>query len=52
MTDEVNYEVDGRIATITLNRPEQRNAINPELTIAMHAVMERFEADRKCGWRS
>ena len=45
MTDEVRYEVDGRIATITLNRPEQRNAINPELTIAMHAVMERFEAD-------
>ena len=45
MTDEVRYEVDGRIATITLNRPEQRNAINPELAIALHAVMERFEAD-------
>ncbi|MDQ6648773.1 MAG: crotonase/enoyl-CoA hydratase family protein [Actinomycetota bacterium] len=45
MSDEVLYEVEGRIATITLNRPDQRNAINPEVTAAMNAVMERFESD-------
>ncbi len=45
MTDEVLYDVDGRIATITLNRPEQRNSVSPELTQQLAAVMDRFEAD-------
>lgn len=45
MTDEVLYEVDGHVATLTLNRPDQRNAVSPELTSAMDAAMERFEAD-------
>ena len=43
--DEVLYDVDGRVATLTLNRPDARNAINPELTTAMAAAMDRFEAD-------
>ncbi|CAN5203168.1 crotonase/enoyl-CoA hydratase family protein [soil metagenome] len=42
---EVLYEVDGRIATITLNRPEQRNSVSPELTTQLAAEMDRFEAD-------
>ena len=42
MTDEVLYEVDGHVATLTLNRPDQRNAVSPELTSAMDAAMERF----------
>ncbi len=29
--DAVLYEVDARVATITINRPEQRNAINHEV---------------------
>jgi enoyl-CoA hydratase/carnithine racemase len=45
VADEVLYEVDGRIATITLNRPEQRNAVSPELTGALRAALDRFEAD-------
>ena len=45
MADEVLYEVDGRVATITLNRPDQRNAVNPALTAAMLEVMDGFEAD-------
>ncbi|HSP37810.1 MAG TPA: crotonase/enoyl-CoA hydratase family protein [Frankiaceae bacterium] len=45
MSDEVLYEVDGRIATITLNRPQQRNAVNPELTAAFSEVLGTFEAD-------
>ena len=43
--DEVLYDVAGHVATLTLNRPDARNAINPELTTAMAAAMERFEAD-------
>jgi enoyl-CoA hydratase/carnithine racemase len=35
--ESVRYESDGRIATITLNRPENRNSMTPE-------VMERFRA--------
>ncbi|GAC1322397.1 MAG: crotonase/enoyl-CoA hydratase family protein [Mycobacteriales bacterium] len=45
MSAEVLYEVEGRIATITLNRPDQRNAINPEVTAAMNEIMAAFEAD-------
>ena len=45
MADEVLYEVDGHVATLTLNRPDARNAVNPELTIALGAAMDRFEAD-------
>ena len=45
MSDEVLYEVDGHVATLTLNRPEQRNAVSPELTAAMGAALERMEAD-------
>lgn len=45
MSDEVLYDVDGRVATITLNRPDQRNAVDPALAAALDAVMERFEAD-------
>ncbi len=44
-TDEVLYDVDGHIATITLNRPEQRNSVSPELTTQLAAAMDRFEAD-------
>ena len=43
--DEVRYDVDGHVATITLNRPDQRNAVSPELTLAMDAALQRFEAD-------
>lgn len=45
MTDEVLYEVDGHVATLTLNRPDQRNAVSPELTTALGAAMDRLEAD-------
>ncbi len=43
--DVVLYEVDGRIATITLNRPKQRNSVSPELATALGAAIGRFEAD-------
>jgi len=31
MFNQVTYTTDSRIATITLNKPEKRNALNPEL---------------------
>jgi methylglutaconyl-CoA hydratase len=44
MTEElVCYEVANRIATITLNRVEKRNALNPGLITALTAALERAE---------
>ena len=42
---EVLYEVDGRVATITLNRPDQRNAVSPELATQLGEAVATFEAD-------
>jgi len=41
----VDYEVQGRIALITLNRPEARNAINRQVATEMEAAIDRLEAD-------
>ena len=41
----VLYAVDGHVATLTLNRPEARNSVDPELTTALAAAMDSFEAD-------
>ena len=41
----VRYEVDGRVATFTLDRPEQRNAVDPDLTRALGDAVAAFEAD-------
>ncbi|HEU0103621.1 MAG TPA: crotonase/enoyl-CoA hydratase family protein [Mycobacteriales bacterium] len=41
----VTYEVDGRVATFTLNRPGQRNAVNQGLAAALGDAVARFEAD-------
>lgn len=35
----VDYETDGRIARVTLNRPEVMNAINDELPVELAARM-------------
>ena len=41
----VLYELEDHIATITLNRPEARNAINGELRKDLNAAWERFRDD-------
>jgi enoyl-CoA hydratase len=41
----VRYEVDGAIATITLNRPEAANAQNTALIEALDAAFDRADAD-------
>ncbi len=45
MSDIVTYEVRGRTALITLNRPEARNAVNGDVAAGMEAAIDRMEAD-------
>ena len=46
MTDEVVlYRTDGPVATITINRPERRNAISAAVTAALSESLARAEAD-------
>ena len=43
---EVLYDVDGHIATITLNRPHRRNAISVRMLLELGDAIERVERDR------
>ena len=45
MTDVVLYEVKDHIARITINRPEARNAISPEVTTKLGEYLARAKAD-------
>lgn len=45
MADAVTYERDGRVATITYNRPDALNAIDQELRDALDASWVRFRDD-------
>ena len=45
MSDIVTYEVQGRVAVITLNRPEARNAVNGDVASGMEAAIDQMEAD-------
>ena len=42
----VTYELDDHVATITLNRPEARNAINGALRTELNAAWERFRGEQ------
>jgi enoyl-CoA hydratase/carnithine racemase len=44
--EPVLYEVDGAIATITLNRPENRNSMTPEVMAAFRAAVARAATER------
>jgi trans-feruloyl-CoA hydratase/vanillin synthase len=41
--------IEDRIAWVTLNRPEKRNAINPELMAEMLQVLDTLETDDRVG---
>jgi enoyl-CoA hydratase len=43
--DLVLFERRGNAALVTLNRPDARNAISPEVSQAMAAVLDEIEAD-------
>lgn len=42
----VDYSVDGEIATITINRPEAMNSLNPTVINQLEAVFNQAEADK------
>ena len=44
-TDVVLYEVTDRIATITMNRPESRNALSSEVLKLLPKLMKKADAD-------
>ena len=41
----VDYARQGYVATITLNRPEKRNAFNADLVRALHKALTEFDRD-------
>ena len=45
----VLYAVDGRVATVTLNRPRYRNAQNAAMLVALDAAFSRAAADDAVG---
>ena len=45
----VLVEFDDRIAWVTLNRPEKRNAMSPGLNDEMVKVLDALEIDDRCG---
>lgn len=45
MADIVTFETRGKIALITLNRPEARNAVNGDVAAGVESAIDRLEAD-------
>lgn len=45
MSDIVMYETRGRVAVITLNRPDARNAVNGDVASGLEAAIDRLEED-------
>ncbi len=43
----LKYEVNNEVAIITLNRPEKRNALNPELVNLLKDVLAKAESDKQ-----
>ena len=41
----LHYDVRGHYVVLTMDRPEARNAINPEMSAAIEAAIDRMEAD-------
>lgn len=46
-TDIVTYEVQDRIAIITINRPDKRNALTREVVDRLHGAWRRFAASNE-----
>lgn len=48
-TEQLACDLEDRVLTITLNRPEARNALSPELTGALRAVLSGQAGDASIG---
>ena len=47
--ENIMYQTDGRLAFITLNRPEKLNALSNELRGEVFHALKEAEADRAIG---
>jgi enoyl-CoA hydratase len=45
MNEEVLYENHGSVTVITINRPQQRNAISTNVRLGLRSAFEKFELD-------
>ena len=43
--ETILYDTTGPVATITLNRPQTLNAINPQMTAELHTALDEADAD-------
>ena len=43
--DLVKFDIDGSIATVTINRPEVRNAVDRATADALAGAFRRFDSD-------
>lgn len=41
----IEFEADGNVAVITMNRPEARNAVNGAIAGGLEAAVDKLEAD-------
>ena len=48
-TDDLRAEIDDGVATLTMNRPERRNALSPPMLDAMARVLAQVEVDNNVG---
>lgn len=48
-SDEILYSVDGPVATITINRPERRNAINPDVVRGISEALTTIQDHEDIG---
>jgi 2-(1,2-epoxy-1,2-dihydrophenyl)acetyl-CoA isomerase len=47
VTDSVLYEIDGKVATVTINRPAARNALTAETKVALLEALRVASADEQ-----
>jgi len=45
MTEDIRFEIEGHVATITLNRPQKLNAVTPEMSKAIMEAVQRCNTD-------
>jgi enoyl-CoA hydratase len=45
MSEPVSYRLDERVAVVTIERPQRRNAVDPATARALVVAFERFERD-------
>ena len=45
MSDTIGYDLDGAVATVTLNRPDALNALTVEMKVSLREALERAAGD-------